>query len=80
MRLCLRVSIAVKRNHDHGNSYTGNHLIQDGLQLRGLVHFCHGGKRIGMLADKVLEKELRVLPLDPQAAGRQCDIGHSLNI
>jgi hypothetical protein len=30
---CLRVSIAVKRHHDQGNSYKGQHLIEAGLQF-----------------------------------------------
>jgi hypothetical protein len=30
-RECLRVSIAVKRHHDYGNSYKGQHIIGVGL-------------------------------------------------
>ena len=30
----VRVSIAVKRHHDHGNSYKGKHLIGSGLQFQ----------------------------------------------
>ena len=42
----VRVSIAVKRYHDHSNSYKGKHLIVvAGLQFRGLVHCCHGEKQ-----------------------------------
>ena len=26
--MCLRVCIAVKRHHDHGNSYKGKHLME----------------------------------------------------
>jgi hypothetical protein len=40
---CLRVSIAVKKHHDHGNSYKGKHLVGEGLQLRGLVLYQDGG-------------------------------------
>ena len=36
--------------------------------VRGLVHYCHGEKHGSVQADMVLEKELRVLHLDPQAA------------
>jgi hypothetical protein len=39
----LRVSVAMHRYHDHGNSYKGMHLIGAGLQFRGLVHYCHRG-------------------------------------
>lgn len=37
--------------------------------LRGLAYYCHGEKHGGTQADLVLEKELRVLPLDPQVVG-----------
>jgi hypothetical protein len=30
----VRVSIAVKRHHDHNNSYKRKHLIEAGLQLQ----------------------------------------------
>jgi hypothetical protein len=36
LMLCLRVSIAEKRHHDHSNSYKGNHLIW--ADFRGSVH------------------------------------------
>jgi hypothetical protein len=36
--------------------------------FRGSVHYHHGGKHGSMQLDMVLEKELRVLYLDPQAA------------
>ena len=36
--------------------------------FRGLVHYHHGGKHGSVQADMMLEKELRVLYLDPQAA------------
>jgi hypothetical protein len=38
--------------------------------VKGLVHYHHGRKHGSMQADMVLEKELRVLCLDLQAAGR----------
>ena len=40
--ILVRVSIAVKRHHDHGNSYKRKHLIGAGLQFRGLVHYHRG--------------------------------------
>ena len=73
----VRISIAVKRHQDHGNSYKGQHSIGPGLQFRGLVHYLHGSVK----ADMVLEKELRVLRLDPRAAeATVCHTGHSLGI
>ena len=44
---CLRISIALKRHHDHGNSYKGKSLT--GLS-GGLVHVHHGGKHGGTQA------------------------------
>ena len=41
MSVLLRISIAVKRNYDHGNSYKT--FNWDGLQFRGLAHYHHGG-------------------------------------
>ena len=37
--------------------------------FRGSVHYHHGGKHGSIQAGIVLEEELRVLHLDPQAAG-----------
>jgi hypothetical protein len=34
--------IAMKRHHDHRNSYEGKHFIGDGLQFSGLIHYHHG--------------------------------------
>ena len=66
----VRVSIAVKRHHDHGISYKGRHIIVVALLwFRDLVHYHHGGKQGSMQADRVLDKELRVLHLDSQATG-----------
>jgi hypothetical protein len=42
--------------------------MEDGLQLGGLVYYPHGRKHGSIQEDTVLEKELRVLYLDPQAA------------
>lgn len=40
----VRVSVAVKVQHDHGNSYIEKHLIGVHLQFRGLVPYQQGGK------------------------------------
>jgi hypothetical protein len=77
---CHRVSTAVKRHLDHRNSYKEKHLTGAIYNFRGLVHFHHGRKHGGTQADIVLEKELRVLYLDWQTAGRGCDIEPGLRI
>ena len=59
----------MKRNHNHSNSYKGEHFAGAGLQFGGLVHCRHGRKHGSLQVDMVLEKELRVLHLDPKAAG-----------
>ena len=65
------VSSAGKSHCDHSNSYKGKHLTGAGLQFSDLVHCHHGGKHGGMQVDVVLEKELRVLHLGQQEAGRE---------
>ena len=49
----VRVSIAVKRHHDQGNSYKG-HLI-GAHTLRGPVHYYDGGKHGRVQANMALE-------------------------
>ena len=46
--------IAVKRHHDHSNSYKRKHLIRASLQFRDLFH-CRDGKH-GTTQEDVLEK------------------------
>ena len=41
-----------------------------GLQFRGFNHFHHGGKYGNIQVDMVMEKELRVLYMNQQAAER----------
>jgi hypothetical protein len=43
--------------------------------FRGVVHYNHGKKHGGNQADTVLEKELRVLHADIQAAEGDCYTG-----
>jgi len=69
----VRFSVAMKRHHNHSNSYKGKHLIGAGLQFRGLVCYCHGRKHVGKQADLVLKRQLRVLHLDLKAAGSDSD-------
>jgi hypothetical protein len=56
------------------NSDKGNHLIEPGLEFRGLVHYCHCEKHSSILADMSLEKELRVLHLDLNSVEGDCVI------
>jgi hypothetical protein len=68
--------IAVKRHHNHGNSYK----LRLAYSFRCLVHY-HGGQYGGMQADMVLEKLLRDPCLGLQAAaGGHSHSGHSLSI
>jgi hypothetical protein len=46
--------------------------LELGYSFKGLAHCCHGKKHGSRQADMMLEKELRVLHLDPQAAERDC--------
>jgi hypothetical protein len=62
--------IAVKRHHDHGNSYKNKHVIGN-YSFRVLVHYHHGGKHGSMQADMVLEKK-RVPHLVPKVAAGDC--------
>lgn len=55
--------MAGKRHHELGNSYKGKHSIG-----RGLVHYHHSKIHGNMQDDIVLEKGLRVIHLDWQAA------------
>lgn len=59
----------MKRHNDHNNSYE----IQLGLayHFRDLVSYYHSGKHWDTQADMGLEKWLRVLHLEPKAAGRE---------
>jgi hypothetical protein len=56
--------------NDPGNSYKSIHLIRAGLQFQRFSPLC--GKYGSVPADMVLEKELRVLHLNLQAAEENC--------
>jgi hypothetical protein len=58
----------VTRQHNQGNSYKEKNLIKLANTFRGLVHDCLGRKL--RYEDMVMEKELRVLHLDQEAARR----------
>ena len=57
----MTTATLLKDNIEFGLAYT----------FRGLIHYRHGGNHGTMQADMLLEKELRVLHLDRQAAGRE---------
>lgn len=54
----------MKRCYDYGNSYRIKCLIRTGLEFRGFVHYLYCKKHNEMQADKVLERQLRVVHLD----------------
>ena len=58
----------MNEHYGHGNSYKEKHLVGAGLQFRDLVLYHHGRENVCLQADMVLEKELRVLHPDQQAA------------
>jgi hypothetical protein len=70
----------VKGHHDHSDSCKGKHSIGGGLQFRGLICYPHSWKHGCMQADMVLERYLRVLHPDLQAAGRGCHTRPGLSI
>ena len=62
----------MKRHLEHSNSYKEIHLLGAGLQFSGLVRYCYSGKHSCSQTNMVLERKLRVLHLDLQAAaGRE---------
>jgi hypothetical protein len=68
----LRVFMAAKRHQDPGNSYQGQHFkLVLAYRSRGLVHYHRSIKHGCIQADVVLEKDLRVLHLEPKATRRR---------
>ena len=57
----------MKKHHGHKSCYKGQYFVGAGLEFRGLVHYCHCGKHDSVQAGMMLQKDLRVLHLDPQA-------------
>ena len=57
----------MKRQHDQRHAYKEKHLIRAGLQFEVLVHYYQVGKHDGIQIDVVVDKELKVLQLDPLA-------------
>jgi hypothetical protein len=70
LSVLARVSMAVKRPHDQGNSYKGQHLIGAALQVQRFSPFSsrqeHGSTQAVMM-----RKELRILYVHLKAARRR---------
>ena len=65
---CLNYGFfAVKDTTTKATLTKEKHFTGMAYSFRDLVHYPHGGKHGSIQADMVLEKELRVLNLDPQA-------------
>ena len=70
--LLVRVSIASIKYHDQDNSNKEKHLLNElSCSFRGPVYYPHGEKH-DQQAEMVLEKELRILHIDPQATEGDC--------
>lgn len=64
----VRVSFIIMEHYDHNTTCEGKHLIGVELQSQMFSLFSHGGKQVGIMSDRVLEKELSVLNLYPYVA------------
>lgn len=69
----VKVSITVKRHHNHSNSYKGQHLIGAGLKFQRCSPLLTLWEDGSAQADIVLEKDLRGLDLDQ---GHQETVSH----
>lgn len=61
----------MKKDHDHGSPYEEKYLTRVSLQFRGFIRYHHSGKHGGTQVDTVMEKELRILHMNQQAAARE---------
>lgn len=43
LQYCIMVYLAMRRHHNHHNSYQGKHLTRVGLQFQKLLHYHHRG-------------------------------------
>jgi hypothetical protein len=75
----VRVSVAVKRQHDHSNSYKVKHLVDTGLQLGiSLLSSCQ--EALGLTSRQGAGTGARFLNPDGKATGRKSDAGPGLSI
>ena len=70
----------MKIHLDHSNSLKRKHLMGLPYKSEVVSLVIRGRKHGGMLADMVLERQLRVLHLEPEAAGSHCPTGCGLGI
>ena len=71
----IRVSIAVKRHHDQGDSYKGQHLVGAGLQVQSFSPLSSRWEH-GSFKESLALEELRVLHLDLTAARGKLTLPH----
>jgi hypothetical protein len=67
VHILFRVSFAVKRLDDQGNSYKENISLGMVYSVRGSIHFHRGRKHGSMQVDMVLDVQ-RILHFDPKVA------------
>jgi hypothetical protein len=67
----IRVSNAVRRHHDQGNSYKGQHLIGAGLQVQRFSPLSSRRENSSFQAGMALEKELKALCLQSKRSQEQ---------
>ena len=72
----VRVSIAVKRHHDQGNFYKGQHLIEAVLQVQRFSPLLSRLEHGSVQGDVGLG-EMKVLHLDPKANRRLGGVSRS---
>lgn len=73
----VRVSVAVKRQHEHNSSYEGKLLIMGGLQFSPLLSW---KEDCGMHTDLLLEKWLNVLQPYLRTEQTESSTGSELSI
>ena len=71
-RPCLRVFIAVKRHHDQGTSYNGQHLIGTGLRVQRSSPLSSRLLHGSVQAVSIMLVEPRVLHLHKRKPGSDC--------
>jgi hypothetical protein len=75
----VRVSNAVTRHHDQGNSYTRQHLIGAGLQVQRFSPLL-SREEYGDIQAGVVQEELRDLHLHPKASRRSQQLKEEVKV
>lgn len=69
---CSASRAGIKGVHHHSDSYKRKVFSRGWLTVfRASAHYLHGRERSSRQADVILEKQLRVLHTDPEAAGKE---------